>query len=287
MLSRILETLQGLSLVDGLLSVVDFVVVYFIIYQILMLIRGTRAVQVLVGLLLVIVSYFISRDEYLGLTTVNWLLDKFIGSFILVIIILFQQDIRRGLSQFGRSSFFRSLTQATDANLIEELLRAAGTLSKHRIGALIAIERGGDLAQFADEGIRVDAALTRDLLYAIFNPANANPLHDGAVIVRGDRIVSAGCFLPLTSNPRVDKQFGTRHRAAIGLTEDTDALVLVVSEETGAISIVHDGQLERPGEINALRDRLQSLLGVRAAPASAAGATARRSERTADRRSAP
>lgn len=247
---------------DLLLMVVDFAVVYLLIYQILVLIRGTKAVGVLVGLLFAIVFYFVSKDEYLGLSTLHWLLDKFIGSFILVIVVLFQQDIRRALSSFAKTSFFSGLTAQEGAQLVEELVKACNNLAKNRIGALIAVERDGDLGEYAEEGVHVDAAVSNEMLFAVFNPANANPLHDGAVIVRGDRIVAAGAFLPLTSNPRVDKSLGTRHRAAIGLTEDTDAAVLVVSEETGIISVALGGRLSRNLDANALRQLLHSLLGT-------------------------
>jgi diadenylate cyclase len=256
------EALSIGSAWDLILTVVDFAIVYTLIYQILLLIRGTRAVQMLVGLLLIIFGYFISRDEYLGLSTLHWLLDKFIASFILLIVVLFQNDIRRALSSFGRTSYFSGLSSEQGAQLVEELVRAAVMLGRNRIGGLIVVERDGDLSPFAEEGIQVDALVTHETLYATFNPANANPLHDGAAVIRGDRLVAAGCFLPLSSNPRIDKALGTRHRAAIGLTEDNDALVVVVSEETGTISIAKDGKLERDLDANALRDVLQRELGL-------------------------
>ena len=264
MLTSLQEALRIYSTIDLLLSVVDFVVVYLLIYQLLVLIRGTKAVGVLVGLLVLIVFYFVSKDEYLHLSTLHWLLDKFIGSFILVIVVLFQQDLRRALSSVAKTSLFSGMTAQEGAHLVEELVRACTSLSANKLGALIAVERDGDLSQYADDGIKVDAAVTRETLYAVFNPANANPLHDGAVIVRGDRIVSAGAFLPLTSNPRVEKTLGTRHRAAIGLTEDTDSAVLVVSEETGIISVALGGKLSRNLDANALRQLLHVLLGTKA-----------------------
>ena len=260
-MSSVLEALNIASYLDLILSVVDFVVVYLLIYQILVLIRGTKAVGVLVGLLVLIVFYFVSKDEYLGLSTLHWLLDKFIGSFILVIVVLFQQDIRRALSSFAKSSIFSGLTAQEGAQLVEELVRTCTNLSRQKIGALIAVEREGDLSQYAEDGVKLEAVVSNEALFAIFNPANANPLHDGAVIVRGGRILAAGCFLPLTANPRVDKALGTRHRAAIGLAEDTDAAVLVVSEETGVISVALGGKLSRNLDANALRQLLHALLG--------------------------
>ncbi len=266
-MSALLEALNIASTLDLVLSAVDFAVVYLLIYQILVLIRGTKAVGVLVGLLVLIMFYFVSRDEYLGLSTLHWLLDKFIGSFILVIVVLFQQDIRRALSSFAKSSLFSGLTAQEGAQLVEELVRSCTSLSRNKIGALIAVEREGDLTQYAEDGVKLDAVVSNETLYAVFNPANANPLHDGATIVRGGRILAAGCFLPLTSNPRVDKALGTRHRAAIGLAEDTDAAVLVVSEETGVISVALGGKLSRNLDANALRQLLHALLGTPAATA--------------------
>ncbi len=248
---------------DLLRALVDLALVYLLVYQVLLLIRGTRAVQMLVGLLLVIAAYTLSSSNAFELATLNWVLDKFIESFILVIVVLFQQDIRRGLTTFARQGLFRGLSRSQDASFVEELVRACSLLSERRIGALIAVEREADLAEYVQEAIPLEALMSKETLFAVFNPANANPLHDGAVIIRDDRIHAAGCFLPLTSNPRVDKELGTRHRAGIGLSEDTDAVVLIVSEETGAVSVAVAGQLERALEQNALRESLQRLLGVR------------------------
>lgn len=261
-MASVTESLGIASVWDLLISVADFVIVYLLIYQVLLLIRGTKAVQVLVGLLLIIIFYFLSQDAYLGLSTLHWLLDKFIASFILVIVVLFQNDLRRGLSAFARSPIFGGLSARRGAQLVEELVRASVMMSRNRIGALIVLERDGDLTQFSEEGVELDAVVAHETVYAAFNPSNANPLHDGAMVIRGDRIVSAGCFLPLTTNPRVDKTLGTRHRAAIGLTEETDAIVLVVSEETGTVSLAMNGQLQRELDPNALRQLLQTLLGA-------------------------
>jgi len=244
-------------------TMVDVVLVYLAIYYVLKLIRGTRAASVMLGLGIVLMIYFISLETSVGLPTVNWLLDKFIASIIIVIVVLFQQDIRRGFSKVLDTYLHNPMSSSQEANLAEELVRACVTLSQSSIGALIAIERTADLSQIAEDGIHLDAVITRELLYAIFDPGNANPLHDGAVIVKGDRVVAAGCFLPLTSNPRVDKELGTRHRAAIGLSEDTDAVILVVSEETGKISIATEGNLQRGFDANSLRDTLQTELGFK------------------------
>jgi diadenylate cyclase len=264
MISQLREFIDLQATLDVVVSMLDFLIVYFVVYQVLMLIRGTRAVQMLVGLLFVIVGYFVTKDEYLGLTTINWLLDKFIGSFILVVVVLFQQDIRRGLTTLARSPLFSGLSSSKEALRVEELVRACSMLAQHNLGGLMVIERRGDLSQFTDEAVRIDAIVSKEALFAIFNPANANPLHDGAVVIRDDRIVCAGAFLPLTSNPRVPKHLGTRHRAAIGLSEDTDAVVVVVSEETAEISIAVNGELRHGLSPNTVRQELQNLLGVKA-----------------------
>ena len=262
MLEELQSVLHIHTFWDGAVAVIDFAIVGFLIYQVLLMIRGTRAVPMMYGLLFIILGYFLS--ERVGLSTLNWMLDKFIASFIVVVIVLFQDDIRRGLLKVGQSRLFSGLGSSVSAYVVEELVRGCFALSEVRIGALIVVERDGDLSEYAQEAIKVDAAVTREQLFAIFNPANANPLHDGAVIVRGDRVLVAGGFLPLTSSPRVDKSLGTRHRAALGLSEETDSVVLVVSEETGAVSIALGGQLIRGLEPNTLRERLQELLGVRA-----------------------
>lgn len=264
MISTLRDFIDLQATLDVAASTLDFLIVYFVVYQILLLTRGTRAVQMLIGLLIVIVGYFVTRDGYLGLTTINWLLDKFIGSFILVVVVLFQQDIRRGLATLARSPLYSSLSSSKEAVRVEELVRACSMLAQRRLGALLVVERRGDLSQYTDEAVQIDAIISKEALYAIFNPANANPLHDGAVVIRDDRVVCAGAFLPLTSNPRVPKHLGTRHRAAIGLSEDTDAVVVVVSEETADISIAVNGELRSGLSANALRQELQNLLGVKA-----------------------
>lgn len=264
MISTLRDFIDLQATLDVAASTLDFLIVYFVVYQTLLLTRGTRAVQMLIGLLIVIVGYFVTRDGYLGLTTINWLLDKFIGSFILVVVVLFQQDIRRGLATLARSPLYSSLSSSKEAVRVEELVRACSMLAQHRLGGLLVVERRGDLSQYTDEAVQIDAIISKEALYAIFNPANANPLHDGAVVIRDDRVVCAGAFLPLTSNPRVPKHLGTRHRAAIGLSEDTDAVVVVVSEETADISIAVNGVLRSGLSANALRQELQNLLGVKA-----------------------
>ena len=184
------------------------------------------------------------------------------------IIVLFQSDIRRALAHLGRAPFFRWFAkEESREELIEEIVVTASMLSAQRIGAIIAVERQVGMRNYIDGGISLDAVLTYDLLLAIFQPKS--PLHDGAAIVQNDRVAAAACFLPLTINPRLSKELGSRHRAAIGLTEENDAVAIVVSEESGIISVVVDGQIERGFDVNALRDRLRSLVLHRRARAAA------------------
>lgn len=241
----------------GWWDLADILVVSILIYEILKLIRGTRAVQMAVGAGLLAVLFYGSRS--LHLDTVNWLVRNLVGYFVFGFIVLFQSDIRRALAHFGRTPFFRYLAKEESAEeSIEELAVAASMLSSQRVGAIIALERQIGLRNYIEGGIPLDAVLTYDLIVSIFQLKS--PLHDGAVIVREDRVAAAACFLPLTVNPKLSKELGSRHRAAIGLTEENDSIAIVVSEESGKISLVVDGQIERGLSSDDLRDRLRSLV---------------------------
>jgi diadenylate cyclase len=241
----------------GWWDVADIAVVAMVIYEILKLIRGTRAVQMALGGGVIVGLFYVSR--WSQLETVNFLIRNLAGYLVFAAIVLFQSDIRRALAHLGRAPFFRYFAKAESAEeSVEEFIVAAGLLSAKRIGAIIAIERQVGLRNYIEGGIPLDAVLTYDLLVSIFQPSS--PLHDGAVIVQEDRVAAAACFLPLTVNPRLSKELGSRHRAAIGLTEENDAVAIVVSEETGTISLVADGRIERGLEGDALRTRLQSLV---------------------------
>ena len=201
-----------------------------LIYEVLKLIRGTRAVQMALGGGVLVALFYGSRWGHLE--TVNWLIRNLAGYVVFAVIVLFQSDIRRALAHLGRAPFFRYFAKAESAEeSIEELVVAASMLSAQRIGAIIAIERQIGLRNYIEGGIPLDAVLTYDLLLSIFQPSS--PLHDGAVIVQDDRVAAAACFLPLTVNPKLSKELGSRHRAAIGLTEENDSVAIVVSEETG------------------------------------------------------
>jgi uncharacterized protein (TIGR00159 family) len=241
----------------GWWDLLDILVVSILIYEVLKLIRGTRAVQMAFGGAVLAGLLYGSRWGHLE--TLNWLIRNMAGYIVFAVIVLFQSDIRRALAHFGRAPFFRYFAKAESAaESIEELVVAASLLSSLRIGAIIAIERQVGLRNYIEGGIRLDAVLTYDLLQSIFLPQS--PLHDGAVIVQDDRIAAAACFLPLTVNPKLSKELGSRHRAAIGLTEENDSVAIVVSEETGNVSIVVDGQIERGLLRDELRARLRSLV---------------------------
>ncbi|MBI4263904.1 MAG: TIGR00159 family protein [Acidobacteria bacterium] len=249
-------------------DVLDIAIVSFLIYELLLLIRGTRAVQMALSGGFLIGLFFVSR--WLELETVNWVIRNLAAYVVIAIIVLFQADIRRALAHFGRAPFFRYFERAQSADeTIEELVDASATLAARRIGAIIVIERQIGLRNYIEGGIPLDAVVTYDLLVSVFQPGS--PLHDGAAIVQGDRVAAAACFLPLSVNPRLGRELGTRHRAALGLTEENDALAIVVSEETGSISLVIGGDLERGISPEALRTELKSLAGrrVHATPAEA------------------
>jgi diadenylate cyclase len=247
----------------GWWDILDILVVSVLIYEVLKLIRGTRAVQMAIGGSLLVALFYGSRWGHLEAT--NWLIRNLFGYLVFAVIVLFQADIRRALAHLGRAPFFRYFAKTESAEeSIEELVVATSMLSTQRIGAIVAIERQIGLRNYIEGGIPLDARLTYDLVLTIFQPSS--PLHDGAAIVQDDRVAAAACFLPLTVNPRLSKELGSRHRAAIGLTEENDAVAIVVSEETGAISIVVDGQIERGLTAEALRARLRSLVLERREP---------------------
>jgi len=234
--------LQG---IQGYLNdFVDIVIVSYIIYQLLVLLRGTRAVQLLKGIIIVLITWLVSY--FLHLNTLQWMIENLLSVGLIAIIIIFQPELRRALEKLGRGSFLNMTRQVKDQLIIKvanEVTRATTQLAEERIGALIVIERKTGLSDFIQSGISLKADVSKELLYNLFLPKG--PLHDGAVIIRNDQIMAAGCYLPLTESPFVSKELGTRHRAAIGLTEVSDAVVIIVSEETGLISICFHGKLER------------------------------------------
>src|SRR5437762_5715741 len=236
------------------IAVLDIVVVAAIIYQLLVFIKGTRAVQMAVGLGLIIAFFYFSR--WVRLEAVTWMLTNVLPYFVFAIIVIFQHEIRRALAHFGQAPLFAGFSSINRNEFYDEIILAVTTLASSQTGALIVIERDIGLKTYIESGIALDAALSYDLLVTMFNPSV--PLHDGAVIIQNRRIAAGACFLPLTVKPRLSKELGTRHRAAIGVTEETDAVAIVVSEETGAISFAHDGEVERYLDPDTLRQRLRN-----------------------------
>ena len=223
---------------DPIRDTIDIAIVSLGIYWLLLLIRGTRAVQILVGLFVLIAALVASN--VFELVTMRLILDNFFGSAVLILIVLFQNDIRRALARVGRG-LFPAVSAEQESQIVEEVVRAAQTLSKRRIGALVVLERETGLQDQIEAGTRMDAEVSKDLLTAIFQPQS--PLHDGAVVIQQGRIGVAGAILPLTVKAELPEGVGTRHRAAVGITEETDAVVIVVSEETASISVVMNGEI--------------------------------------------
>jgi uncharacterized protein (TIGR00159 family) len=241
---------------DPLRDTVDILLVAAGIYWLLLLIRGTRAIQILVGLIVLIALSLAS--ELFQLAALGMILERFLGSAVLIIVILFQNDIRRALARVGRG-FFPSFSAEQEIQIVEEIVRAAGALSQRRHGALIVLERESNLGDLIQAGVPVDAQLSKELLMSIFQPSS--PMHDGAVVIQEGRVSSAGCILPLTLRTDLPEGLGTRHRAAVGITEETDALVVVVSEETAKISVVLGGEMLRGLDAPRLRVILRDILG--------------------------
>ncbi len=241
---------------DPFRDTVDILLVMAGIYWLLLLIRGTRAIQILVGLIVLIALSLAS--ELFQLAALGMILERFLGSAVLIIVILFQNDIRRALARVGRG-FFPSFSAEQELQVVEEIVRSAGALSQRRHGALIVLERESNLGDLIEAGVAVDAQISKDLLTSIFQPSS--PMHDGAVVIQEGRISSAGCILPLTLRTDLPEGLGTRHRAAIGITEETDALVVVVSEETANISVVLSGEMLRGLDAPRLRVILRDILG--------------------------
>ncbi|HJZ89194.1 MAG TPA: diadenylate cyclase CdaA [Polyangia bacterium] len=250
------RVLAGLTARDAITTALDIAIVYYLIYRALLLIKGTRAAQMLIGLLLIGGAFMLAKQ--LELATVSWLLDNFVSYGILLVIVIFQHDIRRGLMRVGRN-LFAPARLYQESHVFEEIIQAAMQLGQKKIGALIVLERDADLSEFIEAGIEIDAQVSRELLVSLFVPSSENVLHDGAVLVKNLRIVQAGTVLPLSANPKLDKALGTRHRAAIGITEETDAVSIAVSEERGTVSLCFHGNIARELDAQTLR---KALLGL-------------------------
>ena len=242
-------------------TVLDILLVALIIYEVLVMIRGTRAAPMLAGLAAVAVAFYLARIG--ELVTLNWLVSHLLPYVVFALIVVFQSEIRHVLSDVGRRvSFLRGSVVGGDS--YDDIVLAANLFSQHQTGALIVIEREIGLRTYIESGVAMDARLSYDLLATIFRPSA--PLHDGAVIIQKDRLAAAACFLPLSMNPVLSTQLGTRHRAGIGITEETDAIAVIVSEESGAISLAVGGKIERDLTAEQLRERLGSELRRYMAP---------------------
>ena len=243
-------------------DLLDLALVWLVIYQILQLTKRSGAVQILSGLGILAVAYLVSI--WLELFTFNWLLEKFFANLFLIVVILFQAEIRAALAQIGANPFFYNVSKAEETHILEEIAKGAVQLAQKGYGALIVIEREIALDYFIEVGTEIDAYITSELLTTIFH--SDSPVHDGALVIRGGRAYAAGCFLPLSKNPILDKNLGTRHRAAVGLTEETDAFVLVVSEESKTVSMVQNGQLEPDADHADIRQRLYKVFDLKFRP---------------------
>lgn len=243
----------------GLRDLIDIALVSIILYRLIVMVKGTRAAKMLLGLLLLLAASIISRN--VPLYTLDWILQGFWAYIVIALIVLFQPEIRKTLARIGETPFLNAFTSAEELKGLEEIVRAVVSLAEKRIGGLIVIERENDLKEFVELGTPLDARVSRELLMSIFHPTS--PIHDGAVVIRGNRVVAAGCFLPIALAPSISRALGTRHRAALGLTEETDSVVIIVSEETGGIAMSIAGRLETHLDMGSLRDRLTELFTVK------------------------
>jgi diadenylate cyclase len=240
-------------------SVVDILVVWYVIYKLINLIRGTKAVQLLKGILVILIVRVAS--DFFGLTTLSWMMQQVITYGFLAVIIIFQPELRRALEQLGRGKFFSRSTGIVDneqEKTVEAIIKATDYMAKRRIGALISIERETGMSDYIETGIALNSHISSELLINIFIPNT--PLHDGAVIIQKNNVAAAACYLPLSESPFISKELGTRHRAALGISEVTDSITVVVSEETGNISLTKNGELHRDIKVEGLRELLTDEL---------------------------
>jgi diadenylate cyclase len=238
-------------------DILDIAIVTFIFYRLFQLIRGTRAAQMFLGLIIIIAASFVA--ELLRFDALNWFISSLKTVWVVAFVIIFQPELRRMLAVLGQSRFVRYFVRSEHLAVLDEVARAAGALSHEKIGALIVISREASLRQYIETGTRINAKVTSELIRTIFTPQT--PLHDGACIIVREEILAAGCILPLSDNPVLPATMGMRHRAAIGLTEETDAVVVVVSEETGGISVAIRGNLRKQLDTEDLREVLEEVMG--------------------------
>lgn len=262
-LQLLLRTTEGAHLIHAtgawphlsVIAVIDILLVAVVIYEFLALIRGTRAALILIGVSIVVLAFYVSRIG--ELVTLNWLISRALPYAVFALIVIFVPEIRQALARLGRRLTLAG-SSGTESDVYDDIVLAANLFSQNQTGALIVVQREIGLRTYIESGVALDATLSYDLLATLFRPSA--PLHDGAVIIQGDRVAAAACFLPLSMNPVLSTQLGTRHRAAIGITEETDAISIIVSEETGSISLAIGGAIERELTAEQLRERLGKLL---------------------------
>lgn len=254
-----IEFFQQLKAGFQWIDLVDILLVSLLLYRLLLLIRGTRAMQMLTGLLILGIGFFLSST--FELYTSHWLLSYFFDYLFLIVVVLFQDDLRRALTHMGKNPFFAGLSELEEIEMVDEIARAATQMAKSKIGALMVLERETGLKNLIDTGSVIEARVKSEILFSIFT--RDSPIHDGAVIITGGKIAAAGCFLPLTKDPDIDRRYGTRHRAALGVSEETDAVVVLVSEETSEVHLVKNGRMTVNLTENELRESLFTLLELK------------------------
>jgi uncharacterized protein (TIGR00159 family) len=262
MLEGLLHLVSRRPLSEIVIDVLDLLVVWYVVYRALLVLRGTRAMQMGTGLGVIFLVYVVSR--WVGFITLFNLLSTLLSSIILIVVVVFQNDIRRGLMRVGAQAFLGGISRQQESRVIDEVVAAATELARHRMGALICFEQDANLDEFVvGQGTTIDAAVQRELLVGLFVPESVNKLHDGAVVIRNLRIAKAGVFFPMPDSKQLDKSLGSRHRAALGITEETDAVVVVVSEERGTISFCFNGNIVSNLDGASLRQALLGLFGQR------------------------
>src|SRR5579859_2542937 len=275
-----LEVLQGFlhlfarrSPISVFTDLADILIVTYVVYRALLVLRGTRAMPMGIGLGFFVIVYLLSK--WAGFVTLFSLLKEFLSQIAVIVVVIFQNDIRRGLTRVGARAIFGGMTRQQESKAIDEVVAAATELARHRIGALIAFEQDANLDEFVvGQGTPIDAAVQRELLVSLFLPESLNKLHDGAVVIRNLRIAKAGVFFPMPDTKILDKSLGSRHRAALGITEETDAVVVVVSEERGSISFCFNGNIVSNLDGASLRQALLGLFGQRSVKRKGAGGPA-------------
>ncbi len=252
------DKLVDFSPVVALVNIVDVLLVWYVLYKLITIIKGTKAVQLLKGIFVLIIARFLTG--FFGLDTLRWMMDQVLQWSFLAIIIIFQPELRRALEQLGRGRLFaRTAMQEEEERdrLMTALTKSVSYMAKRRIGALISIEKETGLSEYIETGTAMDSYISSELLINIFIPNT--PLHDGAVIIQNNRIAAAGCYLPLSESPFISKELGTRHRAAIGISEVTDAITIIVSEETGAVSVTVEGEIDRELTIEEFEAKVRKI----------------------------